>query len=95
MFNYRFAKPGKVILHTEYYLYDFISTLGNVGGTLGLFIGFSFSGTISYVLNFVIASLNGKRNHQIANIDDSPRNDLVLQKGTTFMKVVLFFCCTS
>ena len=95
MFNYRFAKPGKVILRTEYYLYDFISTLGNVGGTLGLFIGFSFSGTISYVLNFVIASLNGKRIHQITSIDESPRNDLVLQKGTIFMKVVLFFCSTS
>ena len=82
-------------MRTEYYLYDFISTLGNVGGTLGLFIGFSFSGTISYILNFIIARLNGKRIHQIANIDDSPRNDLVLQKGTTFMKVVLFFCSTS
>ena len=84
-----------MILHTEYYLYDFISTLGNVGGTLGLFIGFSFSGTISYILNFIIARLNGKRIHQIANIDESPRNDLVLQKGTTFMKVVLIFCSTS
>ena len=40
-----------VTVNTEYLLYDFISTLGNVGGTLGLFIGFSFSGLISYILN--------------------------------------------
>ena len=46
-----FANPGKVTVNTEYLLYDFISTLGNVGGTLGLFIGFSFSGLISNISN--------------------------------------------
>ena len=96
MFNYRFAKPGKVILHTEYYLYDFISTLGNVGGTLGLFIGFSFSGTISYILNFIIARLNGQRNHQITDFGESPRNGLTLQKGIPLMNLIilLFFHVT-
>ena len=49
-----FANPGKVTVNTEYLLYDFISTLGNVGGTLGLFIGFSFSGLISYILHGAI-----------------------------------------
>ena len=91
MFNYRFAKPGKVILRTEYYLYDFISTLGNVGGTLGLFIGFSFSGTISYILNFIIARLNGQRIHQITKIEESPRNGLILHKGTITTKYLCIF----
>ena len=94
MFNYRFAKPGKVILRTEYYLYDFISTLGNVGGTLGLFIGFSFSGIISYILNFINERFNGQK-IDISKTDESPRNGLTLQKGTTFMKVVSIFCSTS
>ena len=55
-FDFTFENLGKVIVHTEYLLYDFISTLGNVGGTLGLFIGISFSGVISCILNiFVVA----------------------------------------
>ena len=90
MFNYRFAKPGKVILRTEYYLYDFISTLGNVGGTLGLFIGFSFSGTISYILNFIIARLNEQKIHKIWKTGESPGNGITLQKGTTFMNLMIF-----
>ena len=49
-----FDKPGRITVHTEYLLYDFISTLGNVGGTLGLFIGFSVSGLITFILNFFI-----------------------------------------
>ena len=47
---FRFENPGKVTVHTEYTLYDYISTIGNVGGTLGLFIGFSFSGLIAFAL---------------------------------------------
>ena len=91
MFTYRFDKPGKGILRTEYHLYDFISTLGNVGGTLGLFIGFSFSGTISYILNFIIARLNGQRIHQITKIEESPRNGLILHKGTITTKYLCIF----
>ena len=47
---FRFENPGKVTLHTEYILYDLISMVGNVGGTLGLFIGFSFTGLIAFAL---------------------------------------------
>ena len=53
-FDFTFENLGKVIVHTEYLLYDFISTLGNVGGTLGLFIGISFSGIISCILNVLV-----------------------------------------
>ena len=52
--GFRYENPGKVSVHTEYLLYDFISTLGNVGGTLGLFVGFSFSGLISFLLSLMI-----------------------------------------
>ena len=55
--GFRYENPGKVSIHTEYLLYDFISTLGNVGGTLGLFVGFSFSGLISFLLNAFIKTL--------------------------------------
>ena len=31
-----------IIVEKEYLIYDFIGIVGSVGGTLGLFIGFSF-----------------------------------------------------
>ena len=61
-FIYRFKNPGKVIVTTEYLLQDFISTLGNVGGTLGLFIGFSFSGLINFFLNLLVMISNKMEN---------------------------------
>ena len=64
---------GKVIIQTEYLLYDFISTLGNVGGTLGLFIGISFSGVFSTILNiFVIIVKWTDKRIKIKN-----RNDII------------------
>ena len=53
-FYFTFENLGKVTVHTEYLLYDFISTLGNVGGTLGLFIGISFSGVFSTILKIFV-----------------------------------------
>ena len=41
-----FFPPYKVIVSEEYLIYDFIGLVGSVGGTLGLFIGFSFYGII-------------------------------------------------
>ena len=40
--NARFARPYKVSVSKEYLIYDFIGMVGSVGGTLGMFIGFSF-----------------------------------------------------
>ena len=68
----RFNKPGRVTIYTEYYLYNFISTLGNVGGTLGLFIGFSFSGLVTYILNQIVICGNSikRRSHIGMNQSD-------------------------
>ena len=60
-----FDKPGRITVHTEYLLYDFISTLGNVGGTLGLFIGFSFSGLITFILNLFIKMVDAVQNRNL------------------------------
>ena len=59
MFILRFPNLETVTVKTEYLLYDFISTIGNVGGTLGLFIGFSFSGLISYTLHLINSMFGG------------------------------------
>ena len=56
-FSYGFASPELVDVHQEFLVYDTIGMIGSVGGTLGMCIGFSFTSSISFVLN-VIKKLN-------------------------------------
>ena len=39
--------------YEEYYVYDGINTIGSIGGTLGMCIGFSFAGLISSLMNIL------------------------------------------
>ena len=47
---YRIAN-SKIKIEQEYLVQDFVGMLGSIGGTLGLFIGFSFLGGSSYLLH--------------------------------------------
>lgn len=47
----RYSPPYKVSLTQEYLIYDFIGMVGSVGGTLGIFIGFSFYDVIVRITN--------------------------------------------
>ena len=49
--DFDFAPPYKVKVSEQYLIYDFIGLVGSVGGTLGLFIGFSFYDMISRLCN--------------------------------------------
>ena len=40
-------------LYDEYLIYDEINTIASVGGTLGMCIGFSFTGLISCMITFL------------------------------------------
>ena len=40
-----------IIVEKEYLVYDFIGIVGSVGGTLGLFIGFSFYDLFIYPID--------------------------------------------
>ena len=42
MFRMTFHKPPRVTVKEEYLIYDLLTMIGAVGGTLGIFIGFSF-----------------------------------------------------
>ena len=42
---------------TEYFIYDTLSMIGTVGGTLGLFVGFSFYDFISMVIDLFFDKL--------------------------------------
>ena len=50
-FSYNFAPPRTVMVQEEYLIYDTIGFLGSIGGALGLCIGFSFSNTITFLLD--------------------------------------------
>ena len=46
-----FGNP-KVKVYLEYIIYDFVATISAVGGTLGLCIGFSFTGVVSSLMEW-------------------------------------------
>ena len=49
----RFAHPATLKVFEEYLIYDIIGLVGSVGGTLGMFIGFSFIDIVSRVFSLL------------------------------------------
>ena len=67
-FSYSFSLPRTIIVYDEYLILDTIAMIGSIGGTLGLFIGFSFSNAFSYILSIIKSILimrKRKRNNDI------------------------------
>ena len=52
-FQYSFPVTKAITVHKEYVIYDAISMIGSVGGTLGMFIGFSFTGLIPSIMKLL------------------------------------------
>ena len=59
----------QAIVNTEYLICDLNSMIGSIGGTLGLFIGFSFSNFISFAISHLKIFLY----HYIFSRDDDER----------------------
>ena len=57
--TYKFASPEMTIEFKERLVFDTVNMIGSVGGTLGMCIGFSFSGIISTFLDFIQTKLIG------------------------------------
>ena len=51
--KYKFALPLKAKVYEEYFIIDLIGLIGSVGGTLGLFIGFSVSNLIICIIEYI------------------------------------------
>ena len=51
MFAFIYHSSNSTTFYEEYWVYDGINAIGSVGGTLGMCIGFSFTGLISSLLN--------------------------------------------
>ena len=52
-FSYEFSPPMMSIVYQEYLLFDMIGLIASVGGTLGMCIGFSFTGVADTILEFM------------------------------------------
>ena len=46
-FAYKFASPEFYMDFTEFLRFDPVALVGSIGGTLGIYIGFSVSGTVT------------------------------------------------
>ena len=44
---------GYVEVHQEYLVYEIDDVIGSIGGTLGLFIGFSFLGILKHIIETI------------------------------------------
>ena len=56
--KYQFDAPLYAKVYEEYIIVDAIGMIGSVGGTLGLFIGFSFSNVINVLIGYLQLFLN-------------------------------------
>ena len=49
----RYKPPGTEVVYEEYLIVDFYGMVGVVGGTLGLFVGFSFFNIIPFFIDLI------------------------------------------
>ena len=56
--NYIIDREMAMKVYEEYIIIDAISMIGSVGGTLGLFIGFSFSNVINIIIGYLQLLIN-------------------------------------
>ena len=55
--KYSFAPPFLTSVQQEYLIFDVTGMIGSVGGTLGMCIGFSFTGVTTTILDFIKARI--------------------------------------
>ena len=60
--EYHFMQPETMLLTEEYYVVPTLDLIGLIGGTLGMFVGFSFYGTFADALSLALSILKKKKN---------------------------------
>ena len=64
-------------MYKEYLIYDVIGMVGLVGGTLGLFIGFSFSNVLMFMIEYLqllVLKICSRRSNAIDADDQVSQN---------------------
>ena len=77
-FYYTIEPPYLVKVSEEYIIYDVIGMVASIGGTLGLFIGFSFTNVTSGLINLMKKLLKNKRQCDEEKVMDFTK-DMLLQ----------------
>ena len=54
----RFLAPPRVVVYEEYLDYDLVAMISAIGGTLSLFIGFSFRDLAHFFLKYIERGVN-------------------------------------
>ena len=54
---YKFSLPLKTKVYKEYLIADGVTLIGSIGGTLGLFIGFSISNIVYNIIDFLKSTI--------------------------------------
>ena len=62
MISYNFQQPEMLLLVEEYYVVPTLDLIGLIGGTLGMFVGFSFYGTFADALSLTLSILKKMTN---------------------------------
>ena len=55
-------QPETMLLTEEYYVVPTLDLIGLIGGTLGMFVGFSFYGTFADALSLALSIVKKKKN---------------------------------
>ena len=67
--QYKLVSPLFAEVYEEYIICDFINMIGSVGGTLGLFIGFSFSNILMHLIGYLKLLYNKVVNDHLKNLN--------------------------
>ena len=59
-FGYDFNSPELTLIYDEYIIFDPVTLVGNIGGTLGIYVGFSIAGTINIIFEFARSMILNK-----------------------------------
>ena len=57
---YKFTLPLKTKVHEEYLITDGFTLFGSLGGTLGLFIGFSIDNVVYTIIDFLQSTIDNE-----------------------------------
>ena len=57
-------------INKEYFIYDTLSLIGTIGGTLGLFVGFSFYDFLVMIVHFVLKKIQALMSNKRLNHDN-------------------------
>ena len=92
-FKFSYSIPSNsTTLYEEYLIYDTISMIGSVGGTLGMCIGFSFTGMISCLMSLLQHGIKFTKRKfynkdlSTSHLQSGSLNDTTIKTNVTFMK---------